>query len=165
MDQRRSNSAASPTAAEHRADDEGPQSHTEAPRDCERKPRKPPPAPPTEANKGIEGGKTTLNLSATSKCARTTIGLSGGHFVASPGPGAGGFRRQRAAVTSRTGDDSLLPISGPHGPARPAACAATDRTGRLGDPGDGRGPRRSAEERAAGPRRRYGTETLSFGQE
>ena len=51
--------AASPTIAEHRPDDEGPESQTEAPFAGARKPQKPPPAPPTEANKGIAGRKAT----------------------------------------------------------------------------------------------------------
>ena len=58
-DQRRSTSAASTTVAEHRADDEGPKSQAEVSFAGEREPGKPPPAPPTETNNGIEGRKAT----------------------------------------------------------------------------------------------------------
>ena len=66
-------SVASPTVAELRADDEGPESQIEGPRDCERKPRRPPPALQMAANIEIESSEATLNLSATSGFARTTI--------------------------------------------------------------------------------------------
>jgi len=73
IDPQPSASDASPSAAEHRVDDGGPESQAEAPHAGERKPRKPLPAPPTEANKGIEGRKATPTLSATSGFARTTV--------------------------------------------------------------------------------------------
>jgi len=65
-------SGASPCAAERQVGDGGPESQAEAPCAGERKPRMPTPAPPTEANKGIERREATLTLSATSRFARAT---------------------------------------------------------------------------------------------
>ena len=59
-------SVASPTVAELRADDEGQESQIEGPRDCERKPRRPPPALQMAANIEIESSEASLNVSATS---------------------------------------------------------------------------------------------------
>jgi hypothetical protein len=58
--------------AELRADDEGPVSQIEVPRDRERKPRRPPPALQMAANIEIESSEANFNLSATSGFARTT---------------------------------------------------------------------------------------------
>jgi hypothetical protein len=52
--------------AELRADDEGPESQIEVPRDRERKPRRPPPALQMAANIEIESSEANFNLSATS---------------------------------------------------------------------------------------------------
>ena len=66
-------SVASPTVAELRADDEGQESQIEGPRDCERKPSRPPPALQMAANMEIESSEASLNVSATSGFARTTV--------------------------------------------------------------------------------------------
>lgn len=60
-------SADSPSVARHRTDDGGQESQAEVPPDCDRKPRKSPPAQPRKADIGIERREATLKLSPTSR--------------------------------------------------------------------------------------------------
>ena len=70
--------------AELRADDEGPESQIEVPRDRERKPRRPPPALQMAANIEIESSEANFNLSATSGFARTTVPAFGHRNASGP---------------------------------------------------------------------------------